>query len=207
MRLPPPLPAAVDGVVYVIDTGMVKQKDHNPRTGMDSLTVVPISRVQVCGCGGGGGVVVPTSRLRVWCWGEGRGDGSSNRGLGLADHGAFLKGAGVVLGGWGAAATLGWGWLVVVPFSRVPACACGHGNAFFCGGRGDVRKGMEGGATWGSLRPRSDGEIGKGLCWQGAAGAAPRSAVPTYPRESEPVGPCLLIALPSDALPSECPAF
>ena len=38
-----PLPA-VDGVVYVVDTGMVKQKEYNPRTGMDSLGVTPISR-------------------------------------------------------------------------------------------------------------------------------------------------------------------
>jgi hypothetical protein len=31
-------------VVYVVDTGMVKQKEYNPRTGMDSLGVTPISR-------------------------------------------------------------------------------------------------------------------------------------------------------------------
>ncbi|KAL4856425.1 putative pre-mRNA-splicing factor ATP-dependent RNA helicase DEAH4 [Chlorella vulgaris] len=36
----------VDGVVYVVDSGMVKQKEYNPRTGMDSLGVTPISRVQ-----------------------------------------------------------------------------------------------------------------------------------------------------------------
>ena len=34
----------VDGVVYVIDPGMVKQKSYNAQTGLDSLTVVPISR-------------------------------------------------------------------------------------------------------------------------------------------------------------------
>ena len=34
----------VDGVVYVIDPGMVKQKEYNPRTGLDSLLVTPISR-------------------------------------------------------------------------------------------------------------------------------------------------------------------
>lgn len=39
----------VDGVVYVIDSGVVKQKSYNPATGMDALEVVPISRVQVCG--------------------------------------------------------------------------------------------------------------------------------------------------------------
>lgn len=35
----------VEGVVYVIDPGLVKQKSHNPQTGMDSLEVVPISRL------------------------------------------------------------------------------------------------------------------------------------------------------------------
>ena len=35
---------AVDGVVYVVDSGVVKQKEYNPRTGMDSLGVTPISR-------------------------------------------------------------------------------------------------------------------------------------------------------------------
>lgn len=34
----------VEGVVYVIDPGLVKQKSHNPQTGMDSLEVVSISR-------------------------------------------------------------------------------------------------------------------------------------------------------------------
>ena len=34
----------VEGVVYVVDPGLVKQKVHNPQTGLDSLEVVPISR-------------------------------------------------------------------------------------------------------------------------------------------------------------------
>ncbi|KAG8897071.1 Cyclin-dependent kinase catalytic subunit [Tulasnella sp. 403] len=34
----------IDGVVFVIDPGFVKQKAYNPRTGMSSLTVVPCSR-------------------------------------------------------------------------------------------------------------------------------------------------------------------
>lgn len=34
----------VDGVVYVIDPGFVKQKEYNPRTGLDSLHVTSISR-------------------------------------------------------------------------------------------------------------------------------------------------------------------
>ncbi len=44
----------VEGVVYVIDPGLVKQKSHNPQTGMDSLEVVPISRLVT--------TVVPISR-------------------------------------------------------------------------------------------------------------------------------------------------
>jgi hypothetical protein len=40
---------AVDGVVYVVDSGMVKQKSYQPSTGMDSLDVVAISRWAVRG--------------------------------------------------------------------------------------------------------------------------------------------------------------
>lgn len=36
----------VDGVVYVVDPGTVKQKMYHPETGMDSLDVVTISKVQ-----------------------------------------------------------------------------------------------------------------------------------------------------------------
>lgn len=39
-------PNPVEGVVYVIDSGVVKQKHYHPGSGMDSLDVVPISRVQ-----------------------------------------------------------------------------------------------------------------------------------------------------------------
>ena len=33
----------IDGVVFVIDPGFVKQNSYNPRTGMESLVVVPVS--------------------------------------------------------------------------------------------------------------------------------------------------------------------
>lgn len=33
----------IDGVVFVIDPGFVKQNSYNPRTGMSALTVVPVS--------------------------------------------------------------------------------------------------------------------------------------------------------------------
>ena len=34
----------IDGVVYVIDSGFVKQLAYNPRTGLDSLDIVPIAK-------------------------------------------------------------------------------------------------------------------------------------------------------------------
>lgn len=33
----------IEGVVYVIDPGFVKQNSFNPKTGMSSLVVVPVS--------------------------------------------------------------------------------------------------------------------------------------------------------------------
>jgi hypothetical protein len=35
----------IDGVVFVIDPGFVKQNSYNPRTGMSSLVVVPVSKL------------------------------------------------------------------------------------------------------------------------------------------------------------------
>ena len=35
----------ISGIGYIIDCGYVKQKCYNPRTGMDALVVVPISKV------------------------------------------------------------------------------------------------------------------------------------------------------------------
>ncbi len=32
----------IDGVVYVIDPGFVKQNNYNPKTGMESLVVEPV---------------------------------------------------------------------------------------------------------------------------------------------------------------------
>ncbi|KAL2630690.1 hypothetical protein R1flu_015376 [Riccia fluitans] len=34
----------IDGIKYVIDPGFVKQKSYNPRTGMVSLIVTPVSK-------------------------------------------------------------------------------------------------------------------------------------------------------------------
>jgi len=36
----------VANIGYVIDSGFVKQKIYNPQTGMESLQIVPISKVQ-----------------------------------------------------------------------------------------------------------------------------------------------------------------
>jgi len=33
----------IDGVIFVIDSGFVKQNFYNPRTGMSSLIIVPVS--------------------------------------------------------------------------------------------------------------------------------------------------------------------
>ena len=56
----------VDGVVYVIDPGTVKQKDYNPRTGMESLSVVPISRVQAAQRAGRAGRTQPGKCFRLY---------------------------------------------------------------------------------------------------------------------------------------------
>lgn len=37
----------IDGIIYVIDPGFCKQKSYNPRTGMESLVVTPISKVSL----------------------------------------------------------------------------------------------------------------------------------------------------------------
>ena len=38
----------IDGIIFVIDPGFCKQKSYNPRTGMESLVVVPCSKVIAC---------------------------------------------------------------------------------------------------------------------------------------------------------------
>jgi pre-mRNA-splicing factor ATP-dependent RNA helicase DHX16 len=34
----------IDGIIYVIDSGFGKQTSYNPRTGMESLVVTPVSK-------------------------------------------------------------------------------------------------------------------------------------------------------------------
>lgn len=50
----------IDGIKYVIDPGFVKQNSYNPRTGMESLIVTPVSKVRREGRGRTGGGVTPT---------------------------------------------------------------------------------------------------------------------------------------------------
>ncbi|KAK1406053.1 hypothetical protein QVD17_42250 [Tagetes erecta] len=56
----------VDGVVYVIDSGYVKQRQYNPSTGMYSLDIVPISRVQANQRAGRAGRTRPGKCYRLY---------------------------------------------------------------------------------------------------------------------------------------------
>ncbi|KAJ7950546.1 putative ATP-dependent RNA helicase [Quillaja saponaria] len=56
----------VDGVVYVIDSGYVKQRQYNPSTGMYSLDVVPISKVQANQRAGRAGRTRPGKCYRLY---------------------------------------------------------------------------------------------------------------------------------------------
>lgn len=44
----------IEGIIYVLDPGFCKQKSYNPRTGMESLTVTPCSKVSRVSMRGGG---------------------------------------------------------------------------------------------------------------------------------------------------------
>nr|XP_043624089.1 probable pre-mRNA-splicing factor ATP-dependent RNA helicase DEAH4 [Erigeron canadensis] len=56
----------VDGVVYVIDSGYVKQRQYNPSSGMYSLDVVQISRVQANQRAGRAGRTRPGKCFRLY---------------------------------------------------------------------------------------------------------------------------------------------
>lgn len=56
----------VDGVVYVIDSGYVKQRQYNPSTGMYSLEVVQISKVQANQRAGRAGRTRPGKCYRLY---------------------------------------------------------------------------------------------------------------------------------------------
>lgn len=56
----------IDGIVYVIDPGLVKQKEFNPRTGIESLLAVPCSKASVNQRAGRAGRVGPGKCFRLY---------------------------------------------------------------------------------------------------------------------------------------------
>ncbi|KAL0563429.1 Cyclin-dependent kinase catalytic subunit, partial [Marasmius crinis-equi] len=56
----------IDGVVFVVDPGFVKQNSYNPRTGMSSLVVVPCSRASANQRAGRAGRVGPGKAFRLY---------------------------------------------------------------------------------------------------------------------------------------------
>ena len=56
----------IDGIVYVVDCGFSKQKAYNPRTGMDALVVVPISKSSANQRAGRAGRVSPGKCYRLY---------------------------------------------------------------------------------------------------------------------------------------------
>ncbi|KAJ3847205.1 P-loop containing nucleoside triphosphate hydrolase protein [Lentinula lateritia] len=56
----------IDGIVFVIDPGFVKQNSYNPRTDMSSLVVIPCSRASVNQRAGGAGRVGPGKVFRLF---------------------------------------------------------------------------------------------------------------------------------------------
>ncbi|CCJ29373.1 unnamed protein product [Pneumocystis jirovecii] len=58
----------IDGIVYVIDPGFVKENVYNPRTGMESLIVTPCSRASANQRSGRAGRVGPGKCFRLYTW-------------------------------------------------------------------------------------------------------------------------------------------
>eukprot|EP01099_Mayorella_cantabrigiensis_P002926 TRINITY_DN2315_c1_g1_i1.p1 TRINITY_DN2315_c1_g1~~TRINITY_DN2315_c1_g1_i1.p1 ORF type:complete len:1050 (-),score=283.26 TRINITY_DN2315_c1_g1_i1:113-3175(-) len=56
----------IDGIIYVIDPGFCKQKSYNPRTGMESLIITPISRASAMQRAGRAGRVAPGKCFRLY---------------------------------------------------------------------------------------------------------------------------------------------
>ena len=56
----------IPGIVYVIDPGFSKQKSYNPRTGMESLVVTPISKASAMQRAGRAGRVSPGKCFRLY---------------------------------------------------------------------------------------------------------------------------------------------
>merc|ERR1719259_729426 len=56
----------IDNIVYVIDPGFCKQNTFNPRTGMESLIVVPCSKASANQRAGRAGRVMPGKCFRLY---------------------------------------------------------------------------------------------------------------------------------------------
>ncbi|KAJ5946781.1 hypothetical protein N7454_003620 [Penicillium verhagenii] len=63
---PPKALLTIDGIVYVIDPGFVKENVFNPRTGMESLVVTPCSRASANQRAGRAGRVGPGKCFRLY---------------------------------------------------------------------------------------------------------------------------------------------
>ncbi|XP_071953797.1 probable ATP-dependent RNA helicase DHX40 isoform X2 [Antedon mediterranea] len=56
----------IDGIRYVVDSGFVKQLTYNPRTGLDALQIVPISRSEAIQRTGRAGRTAPGKSYRIY---------------------------------------------------------------------------------------------------------------------------------------------
>eukprot|EP01102_Stenamoeba_stenopodia_P002144 TRINITY_DN11908_c0_g2_i1.p1 TRINITY_DN11908_c0_g2~~TRINITY_DN11908_c0_g2_i1.p1 ORF type:complete len:874 (+),score=238.87 TRINITY_DN11908_c0_g2_i1:78-2624(+) len=56
----------IDNIIYVIDPGFCKQKSYNPRTGMESLLVTPVSRAAAMQRTGRAGRIAPGKCFRLY---------------------------------------------------------------------------------------------------------------------------------------------
>jgi pre-mRNA-splicing factor ATP-dependent RNA helicase DHX16 len=56
----------INGIVYVIDPGFCKQKSYNPRTGMESLIVTPVSKASAMQRAGRAGRTCPGKCFRLY---------------------------------------------------------------------------------------------------------------------------------------------
>ena len=56
----------IDNIIYVIDPGFAKQNSYNPRTGMESLIVTPVSKASAGQRAGRAGRVAPGKAFRLY---------------------------------------------------------------------------------------------------------------------------------------------
>ncbi|KAK5660774.1 hypothetical protein OQA88_12141 [Cercophora sp. LCS_1] len=56
----------IEGVVYVVDSGFVKLRAYNPRTGIESLTVTPVSKASAAQRAGRAGRTKPGKCFRLY---------------------------------------------------------------------------------------------------------------------------------------------